>query len=237
MSQSPEPSYYEIALTNRQVVVAFVILLACLVSAFLSGIWLGRGGEVRAAAGAADDTVTMATLDVESDGPAADAPDRLSFFDRDETENVAAGATPPDRNTTLQEDLNAPAPRRPAPAPRQAEPEPQQAPPPRQTPPPAAQQPAPRPATSQPAAAPPRQAPAPAGNLHIQVFSSADQAQAQKVVDRLVRGGRGAFLSPVEVDGQVMYRVRIGPYADRATATQVADQVRRDYRLDTWITQ
>ena len=37
MSDSHEPSYYEIALTNRQVVVAFVILLICLLSAFFSG--------------------------------------------------------------------------------------------------------------------------------------------------------------------------------------------------------
>ncbi len=33
-----EPSYYEIALTNRQVMVAFVVLLACVVAAFLSGV-------------------------------------------------------------------------------------------------------------------------------------------------------------------------------------------------------
>ena len=38
-----EPSYYEIALTNRQVLIAFVILLVCLVAAFLSGVWVGRG--------------------------------------------------------------------------------------------------------------------------------------------------------------------------------------------------
>ena len=35
-----EPSYYEIALTNRQVVVAFVILLACLLAAFFSSLSL-----------------------------------------------------------------------------------------------------------------------------------------------------------------------------------------------------
>ena len=40
MTNSHEPSYYEIALTNRQVVVAFVILLLCLVSAFFSGLWI-----------------------------------------------------------------------------------------------------------------------------------------------------------------------------------------------------
>ncbi|HSS49531.1 MAG TPA: hypothetical protein VLX28_11350, partial [Thermoanaerobaculia bacterium] len=48
MSEPHEPSYYEIALTNRQVVVAFVILLVCLLSAFFSGVWIGRESTVRA---------------------------------------------------------------------------------------------------------------------------------------------------------------------------------------------
>jgi cell division protein FtsN len=33
-----------------------------------------------------------------------------------------------------------------------------------------------------------------------------------------------------------MYRVRLGPYADRAEAQRVADRVRHDFKLDTWIT-
>ncbi|RMH17035.1 MAG: hypothetical protein D6696_16705, partial [Acidobacteria bacterium] len=44
MSDSHEPSYYEIALTNRQVMVAFVALLLCLLAAFVGGVWLGREG-------------------------------------------------------------------------------------------------------------------------------------------------------------------------------------------------
>ena len=49
MSDSHEPSYYEIALTNRQVIVAFVILLVCLIAAFFSGVWVGRESGFRAA--------------------------------------------------------------------------------------------------------------------------------------------------------------------------------------------
>ena len=42
MSHSHEPSYYEIALTNRQVLVVFVVLLVCVVAAFFSGVWIGQ---------------------------------------------------------------------------------------------------------------------------------------------------------------------------------------------------
>jgi len=45
VSQSQEPSYYEIALTNRQVLVVFVVLLVCVVVAFVSGVWVGRGSD------------------------------------------------------------------------------------------------------------------------------------------------------------------------------------------------
>lgn len=42
-SSEREPSYYEVALTHRQVLAGFVILLACLFAAFFSGIWIGQG--------------------------------------------------------------------------------------------------------------------------------------------------------------------------------------------------
>ena len=48
MSVDHESSYYEIALTNRQVLTIFVVLLTCLVAAFLSGVWVGRGDDSRA---------------------------------------------------------------------------------------------------------------------------------------------------------------------------------------------
>jgi hypothetical protein len=49
VAESHEPSYYEIALTNRQVMVAFALLLTCLLGAFFSGIWIGRETSARAA--------------------------------------------------------------------------------------------------------------------------------------------------------------------------------------------
>ena len=51
----------------------------------------------------------------------------------------------------------------------------------------------------------------------IQVFSSADQAQAERIRKQLVGGGQKAYLSPIDVAGHTMYRVRIGPFNSRPT--------------------
>jgi DedD protein len=75
------------------------------------------------------------------------------------------------------------------------------------------------------------------GSVVIQVFASADPAEAGRVRDRLTKGGQAAFLSPLTVDGRTMYRVRIGPFTSRQKAQTVAEKVRKTYKLDTWLTQ
>ncbi len=71
----------------------------------------------------------------------------------------------------------------------------------------------------------------------MQVFSSPDQAQAQKVLDQLTRADQDAFLLPQEISGEVMYRVRVGPFETREQAERVAARVERELGLDTWVTQ
>jgi hypothetical protein len=61
-----EDSYYEISLTHRQVMWVFIVLLACVATAFFAGLWLGqepgsdaplviRADEEPTAEGSADD--------------------------------------------------------------------------------------------------------------------------------------------------------------------------------------
>ncbi|HMB52312.1 MAG TPA: SPOR domain-containing protein [Thermoanaerobaculia bacterium] len=235
MSDSHEPSYYEIALTNRQVVVAFVILLVCLMGTFFSGVWVGRGEasgsppEPQRQA-VADDAGGAEPLDFfgggeDDEAPAAEPRAAQRRPDRGSDEEAAGGegaALPAGAPTAARNDPPPAAPSQPAQQPR-TEP---------------AQQPEPQ---RQAAADPPsRQQPAArqnSGGPVVQVFSSNDRDQAERTLERLQDAGQPAFLSPVEVDGQTMYRVRIGPFSDRAAAEKVADDVRRRYRLDTWITQ
>lgn len=247
---SHEPSYYEIALTNRQVMVAFVILLICILSAFFSGVWIGRESTARSA-----DRLAQATL------PAAEAPregqavEEFRFFKEGNgkaASEPAAAEDPVETETPKGSPLEEP----PAPAPTrpglfsEREPEVARPPavPPVDTPRPLAptpEKPAPLPseraaerAAERPAPRETRPAePAPAaGRLVIQVFSSPDEEQADKIRDRLVAAGQKAFLSPIKSAGRTMYRVRIGPFDSRESAEKAASRVRKDQRLDTWIT-
>ena len=68
------------------------------------------------------------------------------------------------------------------------------------------------------------------------MFSTLDAEQADKLVRRLGDGGYPAFLVEESLQGRTTYRVRVGPYEQDAKARKIAEQLRRDYRLETWIT-
>ncbi len=242
-----EPSYYEIALTNRQVVVAFVILLACLMGTFFAGVWVGGGDAPQAAerppAGdqAIADEQPVEELDFFGGGGEVAPPrgDRTEVRyeepgpgeggsepamedpavqrNRREARRAAeedAGDTAGGEGAALSQDA-------PPAQPSQQQAETMQ--PAREIAPPTTTRPVPRQEE--------------AGGLVVQVFSSREREQAQKVVDTLTGAGQRAFLSPQQVEGRTMYRVRIGPFSERAQAEKVADQVKRTHKLDTWITQ
>ncbi len=274
MAETHEPSYYEIALTNRQVVVAFVILLTCLVAAFFSGVWIGREATARAAQ---EQIVRNTPPPQDAEGKNLE---ELEFFDKnkkgaDPTKSDPQEAARPAPGSTLIEDLGvrktpatqtppqeepAPppqarpaqeAPAAPAPDPAQARLERRKAraaaaaaaaaPAAQETPAEAPPEPAAKPVKATPKAgktAKSAAAPAtPKGAYVIQVFSSADQAQADRIRARLVAGGQTAYLSPIDRGGRTMYRVRVGPFKSRDEAQKVADKVRKGYKLDTWVTE
>jgi cell division septation protein DedD len=228
-----DPSYYEIALTNRQVMVAFVILLSCLLGTFFAGVWVGRSeagtGEAAAVERRAENETGVEELDFFSGGELGES----------------------DQEPAPPEGLPDPAAARAEREARRPVAPPGAVTPPQATPsPPAQNRPAPRASDDDLAGgegpaldddAPPAAAPVPtrpaAGGPVIQVFSSRDREQAERVVERLRNGGERPVLSGVEVGGQTMYRVRLGPFADRGEADRVAERVRRGFGLETWITQ
>ncbi|MCB1009106.1 MAG: SPOR domain-containing protein [Acidobacteria bacterium] len=211
-SESSEPSYYEVALTNRQVLIAFVALLTCLVAAFFSGVWIGRGDPNEHAA------PTTAARATPSPEPQLD---QLSFFSgREAGERARATPTLPPTRTpepTRPAAVEVPVPTAtPTPAPRTA------------TPPPT---PAPTPVATR-AAAPAAQA-----SVFVQVYSSSNGARAREIAAELRKAGFPVVLAEAEAGGGTTYRVRVGPYPSRDQAEQAAVKLRRQHRLDTWVTE
>lgn len=241
-TETREPSYYEVALTNRQVLVAFVVLLTCLLGAFLSGVWVGRGGAPQPSA------PTQAAR------PAGAEPvEQLTFF---------SGREPGERTTTRPARATPP----PAePAARPAVAEPVEDPATEQmrktleaemaanrevrAESPVAEA-APAPATETPAAGTRRTregatAPKPVarperaartGSLWVQVYSSSNGERAREIVAQLERAKFPVVLAELERAGGTNYRVRVGPFAARPEAESAATRLRREQKLDTWIT-
>jgi cell division septation protein DedD len=216
VSDQYEPSYYEIALTGRQVLVAFVVLLVCLVAAFFSGVWVGSGG------GDSEERPPEIAREESDEGEPLQ---ELSFFEEepmDRPRDLGEVAREPRQDTTLLEDVDG------------REPERITVPPPDETEEPAAPAPAPEP---RPAPSPPPSTPVTAGDWIIQVFVSGEEEAARDMLAKVKGNGFRGSLSPVIDAGRTLYRVRVGPFERRSDADSVAARLKREMGLETWVTQ
>lgn len=287
MTDSREPSYYEIALTNRQVLVAFVVILSCVLAAFLSGVWLGRGGALPRS-----ETVLTQNEEAPEGGELAKL-EELRFFSEDgetvdgrDKPDLSTVLDKSDPSTTLAEDVRAASAqekknrrranrqangkaangkeadgkeddgetadvdrkkaaalaqdpddvkptRRETKEPVEATPPPTKTPPP---PPPPAKATPPSPAKATPPPPPPPAAAEPVDGFIIQVLSTGDAPKARRILSELKSAGYPVYLSPREVSGQTMYRVRVGPFDAREEADKRAVEVNERFKLDTWVT-
>ncbi|MEM6704266.1 MAG: SPOR domain-containing protein, partial [Acidobacteriota bacterium] len=267
MTTSEERSYYEIALTNRQVAFAIVTLLFCVVGAFVAGLWVAReaigergtvgtviaqreGEEPFAFFGGSDDSDAAEAAPADAAAvPEGDGQDR-------DGQGVGAAEMPvqrvrtPERETpdasrealAAEPEVRQPESPRPEPQPVQAETAPEPEPTLREDSPEpvvVARSEEPAVAADPPASTPvASSSPAPpaAGSRVIQVFSSADREQAQALLGRLEQAGYSAFMDPLDNGTRTMYRVRVGPYGSEDAAKSAASELRREFRLETWIT-
>jgi cell division septation protein DedD len=213
--------YYEIQLTNKQLVFYFMAGAAGLVLSFLAGVMVGRGVE-GSAAGAAETrpVVEDRVVAEQSPVPAAGtpAPSDYSYPQRLESDRPEEGLERPGGAGTT------PAPT-PTPAPRAATPA-------------ATARPAATPAATPAAALPPPPAPragplpkalaSTASGFAIQVGAFKDRASADSVVKSLKARGLPAYtMAPAGRSGG-LFTVRVGVYRDRADAEAVQDRLRDD---------
>jgi len=209
--------YYEIQLTNKQLVFYFMAGAAGLILSFLAGVMVGRG--VDTAASADGSTQRLADERVISEEPIATPAPEFSYpqqleADRPEVAlerpKPAAAATPAPAATPTPKPTRVASTPAPTPAPTPT--------PPKATPKPAAR------STALPNPLPSVTAPGHA----VQVGAYKDQESANKITDGLKKKGFPAFVTAPAPGSGGLYTVRVGPYRDRADAELVRDRLRAE---------
>ncbi len=241
--------YYEIQLTNKQLVFYFMAGATGLILSFLAGVMVGRGvdaqgGEVQAARGVQEER----TIAEETPRPVSPAPSPadLSYAQRLESDKpddslakAPAGTPAPLPVPSASTKAASPKPSAVAPAttatptappaPREAK----VAPSPKATEPAAAEarpSPTPAPATARAAA----KVPAAPGAFTIQVGAFKDRGTADTVVSRLKGKGFAAFVVPPDgSDG--LFLVRVGSFAARADAERTEARLRDQEKFKPYI--
>jgi cell division septation protein DedD len=225
--------YYEIQLTNKQLVFYFLAGAAGLILSFLAGVMVGRGvdqsaGEVQAARPVAEERVV--TEETPKPVPSAAAED-LSYAQRLESDKTDDGLEKPKGGTPSTgraaravtppvTTAAAPATTAPAAPPVTVAAVPRPAPP----------KPAPA-ASVKPIKGP--GAPIGSGNFTIQVGAFKDRASADSIVARLKNKGFAAYV--VSPEGEGLFNVRVGNFATRADAERVQGKLRDEEKYKPFI--
>ncbi len=239
--------YYEIQLTNKQLVFYFMAGATGLILSFLAGVMVGRGvdaqaGEVQAARAGQEER----TIVEETPRPIAPAPSpaELTYAQRLESDKpddslARPQPTPPAPSPTTVATAVPPKPSAGSTstaalqegplAPRETAP----AKPPKKAPLAVETRPTPKPAPAT-ARLTPKAAPAAAGPFTIQVGAFKDRATADTVVSRLKGKGYTAFvISPDGSDG--LFLVRVGSFAARADAERTEARLRDQEKFKPYI--
>ncbi|HEU0106957.1 MAG TPA: SPOR domain-containing protein [Vicinamibacteria bacterium] len=226
--------YYEIQLTNKQLVFYFLAGATGLILSFLAGVMVGRGvdqsaGEVQAARPVAEERVV--TEETPKPVPSAAAED-LTYAQRLESDKTDDGLEKPKGGTPS----TGRAARAVTPPVTTAAAAPTTAP----AAPPVTVAAVPRPA-------PPKAAPAGSvklvkgpgapisgsGNFTIQVGAFKDKASADSIVGRLKSKGFAAYV--VSPEGEGLFNVRVGNFATRADAERVQGKLRDEEKYKPFI--
>jgi cell division septation protein DedD len=235
--------YYEIQLTNKQLVFYFMAGATGLILSFLAGVMVGRGvdangGEVQARTVQEDKVVTE---EAPSPAPSSSSFTYAKRLDGDKVEETLekpvdqAPAGAPARPAATKPAATKPAATKPA-ATKPAATEP--APPvtaaarPSPSPKAAAARPSPAPTAAPaatpsvpPAAATVASAAAGAGHLTIQVAALKDKASAEAAAKNLKGKGYAAYVAEASSG---LFAVRVGPFSSRPDADKVIARLQED---------
>jgi DedD protein len=236
-----DQNFHEIQLSGKQLVFLFISAVGLAVVIFLLGVSVGRGVRGVALAGAVDTGAPGDTVVATTPPPATQpAPGELSYHDTLQG-RAARGAPPPTPPVEPPPAATAPpatSPQAPPPTGSQTPPvtdpaagkTPQTAAPPQKPAPPATPPPGtlaaapPKEKPTEPAAKPAPKPPA-TGGWVVQVMALKSREGADKLASDLKTKGYPAFVAN---PASSLYRVRVGPFAKRAEAEQIAARLVRE---------
>lgn len=205
------PVHYQVSVTGRQAAVFFLVLLAALGLAFFFGMKTGaaakRGPDAVTALAAQSDIPLPADADAEDAGKATPVPTEPPLGFGPATPEPARGPTPASEELAPPQEAPAPVVKELAPAPTEA---------------PAA---APKPTAK---AAP---APKEDGPFWVQIVVTSNPAKADDLAKKLKADGFRPVVSPLTGRKGLSFRVRVGPYPDRAKAEAAAANVQKAEKL------
>ena len=204
--------YYEIQLTNKQLVFYFMAGAAGLILSFLAGVMVGRGVDPASGAGAPAQQVAEGKVVAEQPA-AAPTPSDYSYPQRLEADRPSAALERPRPATTT----TTPPPRAATPTPTPARPAPTPTPPPK-----------PQPTPIRAAPSLPKALASDAAGHAVQVGAFKDKASADSVMRGLKTKGMPAFVKAPAPESGGLFTVRVGPYRDRADADLVAARLKAD---------
>ena len=225
--------FYEIQLTNKQLVFYFMAGATGLILSFLAGVMVGRGVDSAGETAAARVVQEEKVVTEETPRPAPSAED-LTYAQRlegERTEEVLQKpATPAPTPRTAVATSAPPAVLSPAARPTTVPtPRPAATATPRPTPTPRAS-PSPRTAAASPTPGPVYVV---TGNFTIQVGAYRDRTSAETVMARLKGKGFAAYVTSPQGEG--LFNVRVGNFTARADAERVQDRLRDDEKFKPFI--
>jgi len=227
MRDYEEKSYYEIQLDNKQLVLVFLAALTLCVLIFVLGVMVGKGQKEAEMASVVRPEVSAKTQpdvappqqpqsnvsnekEKEQEKPVRqknkEKPKQdYTFYDLDKPETQKSELEKADQEP------EAPAPEKPAPAVK--------------------------PVTEKPVTEKPAKSTF-AADTHqytVQVMATASKTKATEELTMLKSKGYKAFMDDYKTESGNVFKVRVGRYPDPDSAKEMAQRLKRDLRLDTWV--
>jgi cell division septation protein DedD len=224
--------FYEIQLSNKQLVFYFMAGATGLILSFLAGVMVGRGVDQGADVQASRSAPAEERVVAEEVRPAPPPAEELTYAQRLESDKADEGLEKPGARTVAEKPAGS------APAAAAAQSGTLREVPAVSLP---AAPPATRPAAAKPSPKPivpapvrPAVAEAPKGQFTIQVGAFKDRASADAVMGRLKGKGFAAYvLPPPTPDG--LFNVRVGSYGARPDAERVQTRLRDQEKFKPFI--